>query len=490
VQGPNAHIVPISSVHRCRYCAIIAFARLQQPYKSRPHVWTLKINLFRRNRTSPESETPKKGKIFYGWWVVGAAAMTNGTGGALQWQGFTVLFLPVSESLGLGLGATALAFGLARAENGVIGPLSGWMIDKYGVRPLMFAGTIIVGIGYLLLSQAENFITFLVVYIFVISIGASTSFMQATTAGINTWFIRKRGLAMSINAAAFRLGGAAMVPILSVFVLKYGWQDASIGIGLMMLFFVAPMALAFRRSPEAYGLNPDGDPDPQPIDVTVNVAGNATSDAGPAIATYDSWTTKEALKTRAFWVLSVGTMLRIAAHGTIFVHMIAILDWKDIDRQTAANMVGLLALVAVPLILLAGYYGDRIGRIKILALGYAMSAISLFLVVFAQGTVPLFLALLLFAGSEAGSSLNWALVGDLFGRKSFATIRGMMAPLYNSVLMIGPVAAGFLFDWTGTYTPVLIAGGVLMLAAAAVFLKLEAPVKPTPEVQQGQPSDS
>lgn len=433
------------------------------------HVWILNIKFFHRNQARVEPDSPRRGKIFYGWWIVGAAAITNGTGGALQWQGFTVLFLPVSESLGLGLGATALAFGLARAENGVIGPISGWLIDKYGVRPLMFVGTLIVGIGYLLLSRADNFIAFLVVYIFVISLGASTSFMQATTAGINSWFIRKRGLAMSVNAAAFRLGGAAMVPILSIFVLKYGWQNASIGIGLMMIFLVMPMALFFRRSPEAYGLNPDGDPDPHKNPLPTD------GDNPAPIATYDSWTTKEALKTRAFWILSVGTMLRIAAHGTIFVHLIAILDWKDIDRQVAANMVGGLALVAVPLILLAGYYGDRIGRTKILSLGYAMSAISLFIVVFTEGTIPLFLALLLFTGSEAGSSLNWALVGDMFGRKSFATIRGMMAPLYNSVLMVGPVAAGFVFDWTGTYTPVLIAGGVLMLAAAVVFLRLEAP---------------
>ncbi|MFP6570514.1 MAG: MFS transporter [Dehalococcoidia bacterium] len=446
-------------------------------------VWIPKIKFFHRNQTPAESDSPGRGKIFYGWWIVGAAAITNGTGGALQWQGFTVLFLPVSESLGLGLGATALAFGLARAENGVIGPISGWLIDKYGVRPLMFAGTFIVGIGYLLLSRADNFIAFLVVYIFVISIGASTSFMQATTAGINSWFIRKRGLAMSVNAAAFRLGGAAMVPILSIFVLKYGWQNASIGIGLMMIFLVMPMALFFRRSPEAYGLNPDGDPTPHEDSLSTD------GDSAAPIATYDSWTTKQALRTRAFWILSIGTMLRIAAHGTIFVHLIAILDWKDIDRQVAANMVGGLALVAVPLILLAGYYGDRIGRTKILSLGYAMSAISLFIVVFTEGTLPLFLALLLFTGSEAGSALNWALVGDMFGRKSFATIRGMMAPLYNSVLMVGPVAAGFVFDWTGTYTPVLITGGVLMLAAAVVFLRLEAPtLSPVPQSTESSPS--
>jgi len=462
----------------CQYC--VGQLRFTANTSS---VWIPKIKFFHRNQTPAESDSPGRGKIFYGWWIVGAAAITNGTGGALQWQGFTVLFLPVSESLGLGLGATALAFGLARAENGVIGPISGWLIDKYGVRPLMFAGTFIVGIGYLLLSRADNFIAFLVVYIFVISIGASTSFMQATTAGINSWFIRKRGLAMSVNAAAFRLGGAAMVPILSIFVLKYGWQNASIGIGLMMIFLVMPMALFFRRSPEAYGLNPDGDPTPHEDSLSTD------GDSAAPIATYDSWTTKQALRTRAFWILSIGTMLRIAAHGTIFVHLIAILDWKDIDRQVAANMVGGLALVAVPLILLAGYYGDRIGRTKILSLGYAMSAISLFIVVFTEGTLPLFLALLLFTGSEAGSALNWALVGDMFGRKSFATIRGMMAPLYNSVLMVGPVAAGFVFDWTGTYTPVLITGGVLMLAAAVVFLRLEAPTL-SPVLQSTESSPS
>ena len=236
-------------------CATIAWACSNSP-PTPFYLWVPEIKFFHRSQAPVEPDSPRRGKIFYGWWIVGAAAITNGTGGALQWQGFTVLFLPVSESLGLGLGATALAFGLARAENGVIGPISGWLIDKYGVRPLMFAGTFIVGIGYLLLSRADNFLAFLVVYIFVISIGASTSFMQATSAGINSWFIRKRGFAMSVNAAAFRLGGAAMVPILSVFVLKYGWQNAAIGIGLMMIFLVMPMAMFFRRSPESVAAGP------------------------------------------------------------------------------------------------------------------------------------------------------------------------------------------------------------------------------------------
>ena len=83
-------------------------------------------------------------------------------------------------------------------------------------------------------------------------------------------------------------------------------------------------------------------------------------------------------------------------------------------------------------------------------------------------------------------SLNWVLVGDLLCRKSCATIRGMMAPLYNSVHMVGPVGAGFIFDWTGTYTPVLISGGVLMLLSAVVFLRLKAPIRPVREPEPPQ----
>ena len=87
------------------------------------------------------------------------------------------------------------------------------------------------------------------------------------------------------------------------------------------------------------------------------------------------------------------------------------------------------------------------------------------------------MAMLLFTGSEAGSSLNWAIVGDLFGRARYATIRGMMAPIYNLSLIIAPVAAGYTFDQLGTYQPVLIAGTVLMFIAALVFLVLQPAVQ-------------
>ena len=157
----------------------------------------------------------KKKKIFYGWWIVLSGALMNGLGGSLHWQGFTVLFLPISQTFGITSAQTSLLFALARAENGLLGPITGWLMDKFGPRPLAIFGTAMAGIGYVMLSRVENYTQFLLIYILVISIGATTSFMQTSFVALNVWFVKKRGLVMSINSAAFRLGSAILLPIFS-----------------------------------------------------------------------------------------------------------------------------------------------------------------------------------------------------------------------------------------------------------------------------------
>lgn len=417
---------------------------------------------------------PRRGGMFYGWWIVIASAFTNGIGGSIQWQGFTVFFLPVAQTLGLSHAATAVPFALARAENGVLGPITGWLIDRMGVRPLMLAGTIVVGIGYIALSQTNSYLSFVLVYLFVISIGASTAFMQAATTALNQWFIRKRGLAMSINSAAFRLGGAIMIPALAWVILRVGWQTAAFWVGILMILVVAPLALVFRRSPESMGLLPDGAAAPVPAQARTGRKRSRVE------ATTEDWTIKEALRTRTYWVLTLGTVLRMAAHGAVGVHLVPMLVSRGESEQSAALMVGGLAAFSVPLILLFGWLGDRIGRTFLLSIGYTTSALSLVLLAVVSGTWPLMLALLLWAGSEAGASLNWALVGDMFGRRNFATLRGMLAPMYNAALVITPIAAGHVYDTTGTYRPALFAGGGIMLAAAVVFFMLRPPKRSVP----------
>lgn len=421
-------------------------------------------------------------RVFYGWWILAAGSVTNALGGSLHWQGFQVLFLPVSTALGLSHAQTALAFSLARAENGLLGPITGWLTDKLGVRPLMIAGTITAGVGYVLLSRTSTYAAFLVVYLFVVSLGGSTSFMQATTTALNMWFVRKRGITSAINSAAFRLGSAFMVPLLSIAVIRYGWETAALWTGLFMIIAIAPLGLFFKRSPESMGLRPDGDPPrrktPAPSDVILSGAKNPAAAADPPAWDEGDFEVREALRTRAFWVLALGTVLRMSAHGAVFIHLIAILVSKGQDQQVSANMVGLMAVVSVPLILLAGWASDRLSRQKLLAVCYGSSAASLLLLTYVDGFWPLMMALVLFTGTEAGASLNWAMVGDLFGRKRYATIRGWLSPMFNGALVVTPVAAGWVYDTYKSYDYALLAGSGLFLAAAVTFLTLKRPVRP------------
>ena len=424
--------------------------------------------------------------VYYGWYMLAGASVMNALGGTIVWQGFAVFFIPVAESLGIAYWQTSLAFALARAENGVLGPITGWALDKFGYIPLILSGTLITGFGYILLSRQDTYIAFLLVYVCVVSIGSSTSFMQATTAALNTWFIRYRGLVMSINSAAFRLGGAIVIPLLSVGVINLGWQTTSVIVGIILVVAIAPVSFLFRRSPESMGLKPDGgisythmrrrirertaDTNKTSQAVTADTSQSDASSEG-------DFTTKQALKTPSFWILVTATTLRISVHGTIFLHFIPILVSRGEAQQTAANLVGAISLAAVPVIIFTGYISDRVGRPLMLTFLYSASAVSLLLITLVEGTWPIFLAMLLFVGSEAGSSLNWAIIGDLFGRARYATIRGMMAPIYNAALIVAPVAAGYTFDRLGTYQPVLITGTILMFTAAGVFLILQPAVK-------------
>ena len=421
--------------------------------------------------------------------MLAGASVMNALGGTIVWQGFAVFFIPVAESLGIQYWQTSLAFALARAENGVLGPITGWALDKFGYIPLILGGTLMTGFGYILLSRQDTYIAFLIVYLCVVSVGSSTSFMQATTAALNTWFVRYRGLVMSINSAAFRLGGAIVIPLLSVGVINLGWQTTSVIVGSILVVAIAPLAFLFRRSPESMGLKPDGgvsythmrrrirQRDAERAVSTSNQSPDQPRSETPNETVGTDFTTRQALHRPYFWILVAATALRMSVHGTIFLHFIPILVSRGETQQTAANLVGAISLAAVPVILITGYFSDRVGRPLMLTFLYSASAVSLLMITLVEGTWPIFLAMLLFTGSEAGSSLNWAIIGDLFGRARYATIRGVMAPIYNTALIIAPVAAGYTFDRLGTYEPVLIAGTILMFTAAGVFPILQPAVK-------------
>src|SRR3970040_3096659 len=104
-------------------------------------------------------------RLYYGWRMIALGASIRMLAGGLHMYGFTVFFLPLSRDLGLSRAGTSLAFSLARAEGAIEGPLAGYMIDRFGARPIMLIGVVLKGVGYILFSRVNSYLTFLLVYL-------------------------------------------------------------------------------------------------------------------------------------------------------------------------------------------------------------------------------------------------------------------------------------------------------------------------------------
>src|SRR6185295_15325860 len=192
--------------------------------------------------------------------MIGIVTALRILGGGLHQYGFTVFFLPLTQDLGLTRASTSLAFSLARAEGSFASPIVGYLLDRYGPKPMMLAATTLAGIGYILFAFVNSYTTFLIVYLGVISLAFTAGFGHAPTVVANSWFIRLRARAMTVVSAAVPVGGALITPLLAIAVTQFGWRYAAMIAGTMFLVGGIPLSLLIRRSPESVGLAPDGAP--------------------------------------------------------------------------------------------------------------------------------------------------------------------------------------------------------------------------------------
>ena len=406
-------------------------------------------------------------KVFYGWWVVAATCAVNAIGGGVYFYGFSVFFLPIKAALNLSSASTSLIFSLSRAEGAVEGPIAGYLIDKFGPRIMLTIGAIIVAIGYILLSQVNSFLWFLTIYLGIISLAFNATFSGSTMAVVNNWFIRRKGLAMAVSIAAYSLGGSIIAPLLAFGIHHLGWRTTMALSGIILAAVVVPFAQFLRSSPEALGLNPDGD-SPRIKSELDNV------EVEPLPSSVD-FTVSEALRTKSYWLLAIGTMLRTGTLGTLIVHFVPIMVWKGNSEQSAAVMLGIMAFLSIPMRIGIGWLGDRWSRSKMLAAGMALGAFSLMILQNANSLIQVWLFISVFSVVEGLSALNWALVGDYFGRKRFATLRGILSLVYSWGMIVMPIVAGAIFDRTSSYNNVIWIFIGMYICGTIVFLVIQRP---------------
>jgi MFS family permease len=402
--------------------------------------------------------------LFYGWRMVAASAAVRLLGAGLHSYGFTVFFLPLSQELNLSRTATSFAFSLSRAEGAIEGPIVGHLLDRFGPRPVMIAAVSLMGVGYLLLSQTHSYLMFLIVYTGLISLAHSGGFMHAPMTLTNSWFIRLRARAMTINSAAYGLGGVLLAPVLSFIVHNWGWRWGAAIAGMIFLFVGVPLCLTIRRTPESMGLLPDGD-----TQAAVNE--RRTAGIGKNSAPEAEITAGQAIRSFAFWALVFGAGVRNASYHAISTHFIPLMIWKGMTQHEATLLLGSFAFLGFTSTLVFGWLADTMNKPRLVSMILFAAAGSILVLLFGHSLATLWLFTLIFTAVEATYPVAWAMVGDLFGRKHFAKIRGYMSFFYVWGSVTGPVVAGAIWDRWQTYEPMLW-GLVVMFGLAGLFYSL------------------
>jgi MFS family permease len=266
---------------------------------------------------------------------------------------------------------------------------------------------------------------------------------------LTNWFVRRRGLALSIAFSGVGVGSITILPWLQNLIANSGWRTACWSLGLLVLVTLAPLNLLLRGKPADLGLEPDGDSDRGSASATQRfpVSRSASVD----------WTLGRALRTPRFRWLALSYFCALFTWYAVQVHQTKYLTEVGFDPKSAAWALGLVSLVAVPGQIALGHLSDRIGRewvwsignggfvlscAALLALPAVPTAPLLWLMVVAQGTLGYSLTSVM--GAIPAESFGGRYYGSIFGTVMLAAILGGAA---------GPWLAGGLHDLTGSYSP-------------------------------------
>jgi sugar phosphate permease len=407
-------------------------------------------------------------KTFYGWRIVFA-------GGALQFlqsmllnQAFGVYLAVLVEERGWSKTSIAGAAALKSTEVALLGPVLGWMVDRFGSQGIVRTGVILFGIGFMLLSQIETLAGFYAAFI-VIAFGSSMFSNPIVSVAIIQWFEKRRAKALS----ALQFGGA--IGGLFVFVVAYsiqtfGWRVTAFASGVIAILIGWPLARVIRSRPEDHGETIDGLPP------TPKVAGQSDEPAAPA------FTARQALRTSAFWLISLGHAFSLLAVTAVNVHSVA--HMKEGLGYSLAQASLVFTLVTVGQffgVMLGWVIGDKFVKRKVAAICMLMHAAGLLMLTYASGLFILVLSALIH-GTAWGlrGPFMQAIRADYFGRRSIGMIIGLSSLITVFGNIAGPLVAGAFADSTGNYR-----AGFTLLAVLAglgsLFFLMARPPKMMPE---------
>ncbi len=411
---------------------------------------------------------------FYGWYVVAAGSGIQFLAAAILQQTFGAYAAELTREFGWSRGTISIAFSMSRVESGILGPLQGWMIHRFGPRNIVRAGLIVMALGFLLFSQINSLPVFFVAF-GMMAIGGSLAGFMAIQVTIVNWFDRFRARALGISQVGFSIGGLA-APIAILAITRLGWRETAIASAFIVLAFGLPMTKYLYDSAEQMGYRIDGltEEEESALREQDRAAHRESS------STTVDFTTREALRTHAFWMVSLGHASALLVVGAVMAHIyLHLTGSRGYSDVVASAFIFLMTAAQIVGQLVGGYLGDRINKRTIVVVCMGMHGVALLLVAYidAVWAVTAFAMLHGSAWGARGPLMN-AIRADYFGRSSFGMIIGFSSLITMCGIMAGPLVAGFLYDRTGSYTAGFTAVAVLAVCGSIFFVLAGRPPLP------------
>jgi MFS family permease len=403
---------------------------------------------------SSNSASAKSPRVFYGWVVVAAGFAVTCVGFGCVYS-FSAFIESLQHDFGAARGSVSLVFSLAGFLYFGVGSVSGPLADRFGSRRLAFFGMVLIGAGLALASVAQTLTTVYAAYGLGVGLGVGCSYVPAMGA-VQRWFLKRRGFASGLASSGIGVGTLIFPPLASSLIAAWGWRETYLILGGIAVVAGAGMALLIENDPRDRGLLPDGE--------ILHQAAQPTQSSGSSIA--------DAIRSRRFIGLYVACLACAFGVFVPFVHLAPYAMDHGIAKTSAILLVSVIGVGSTVGRFLLGGLADRLGRQLSLVAMFAGMALAL--VIWAGSTTfwPLAIFAFIFGTAYGGwVALLPAVVMDYFGGRN---VSGLIGILYTSAgfgTLIGPAAAGFAFDFSGSYTvPILlsIAGNVIAAAVMAM----------------------
>ncbi|MGH7354622.1 MAG: MFS transporter [Candidatus Rokuibacteriota bacterium] len=410
--------------------------------------------------------------FFYGWAVVGVAFVTMAIGVNAR-TAFSLLFPPILDEFRWDRGVTAGAFSFGFLVSAFLGPVLGRLMDRRGPRWVVTLGAVLVALGLGLAPLTRE--PWHLYATLGVLLGGGTVCLGYTGHAmyLPNWFVRRRGLAVSIAFSGVGVGSIVLLPWIQVLISTGGWRWACVVIAVLMLTVGVPLNLMIpHRRPEDLGLHPDGDA------AVASVPGGGAARADNVVdATWAAtdWTLARAIRTTRFWWIALAFATGMLSWYAVQVHQTKYLLEIGFAPGPAAYALGLVSFAGIFGQIVLGHLSDRIGREWVWTLGCLGFALCYALLLAMKDyPSPMLLYLMVATQGVLGygiTSVFGAIPAEIFQGRHFGSIFGMLtlASLLGGAL--GPWMTGALHDHTGSYAlgfgAAIVSSG---LSALAVWL--------------------